>query len=79
MFKRLVFGSKEFESGLTVNFKLFLFNGLQVQERVGTEIADTGIYYAIFWVNPFIDYVCIAEESLSGWKAFQYVEKVEKS
>ena len=74
--KRIVFGSKDYRSKIVVIIAVFTIDGNLVEFKRGIEIDSTGIYYADFELDVDKDYVVIAYEPGSKWKAHKYIEKI---
>jgi len=68
----ILFSAKDFQSGLDTMFSIYDLAGNLIDSLSGKEIGSLGIYYISIVLNPFINYVIIAEDG-SGWKAFKYV------
>ncbi len=68
----VTFASKNFQSGLTITFKLYKLNGTLISQKVATEVGNTGVYYADVDTGAVRDIICIAEDG-NGWKAYRYI------
>ncbi len=71
---RIVFATRNFNSGMNVNVKLYAFDGTLYKEKTGTEIGNLGVYYVDFDnLHPQDSYLAIAEDTDYPWKTCRVV------
>jgi len=71
---RIVYGAKEFESGLNIIFYVFNIDGTAFGNYTAIEVAGIGVYqYDIPLINREEYIIGISEPDSVNWKAFKYV------
>lgn len=72
---RIAFASKNFESGLTVQFKIYNKTGALLINTNGFEWANTGVYYIDenLSFSGKASYLAIAEDINGSWKSAKLV------
>lgn len=74
---RVTFASKNFQSNLSINFKIYDRNDILLYNTTTMEWAGTGVYFneydLTFRKNGDDIYLAIAEEPISGWKGAKLI------
>jgi len=71
---RIVYGAKDFESGLDLYFYVFKIDGTYIDAYKANEIANIGVYeYDIPFENKKEYIIGISEPDEVNWKAFKYI------
>ena len=74
---RIVYGAKNFKSGLKLTFEVYDFNGNLIVSKEATEVGNLGIYYADIKLSPFRHYIVIVKEE-DEWIAYKYIPRFMK-
>ena len=71
---RIVYGAKEFESGLNIIFYVFNIDGTMFGTYTAIEVSNIGVYHNdIPLINREEYIIGISEPDSVNWKAFKYV------
>jgi len=72
---RIVYGAKEFQSGLNIIFYVFNIDGTMFGTYTAIEVANIGVYhYNIPFLNKKEYIIGISEPDSVNWKAFKYIK-----
>ena len=71
---RIVYGAKNFKSGLNLTFEVYDFDGNLIVSKKATEVGNLGIYYADIKLSPFKHYLVLVKEE-NKWIAYKYIPR----